>query len=300
MVSADLRQLRHFVVLARTLNFRKAAEQLHTAQPPLSASIRRLEERMGVVLFERNRRGTSLTPAGEQALPHAELSLHHANEFARVAQAAAVGERGHLRMGFIGSATFELLPRVVQLVHGQLPNVDLELTESTTSEICIQLIQGSFDAGLLRYPLAQPQGLGLLPLHRDRFVAAIPASNPLAKRKHIKLIELQHEPFIQYRAASVPGLHAVTMLACQQAGFVPQVQQHANQVQTQVSLVQAGLGVALVPGVVARTPTTGVAFVPLSDAAKLPEIGIALAWAADRTWPLTQRLRELLMQHIAP
>src|SRR2546427_6862223 len=85
----DLRQLRHFVTLARTLNYRQAAEQLHMSQPPLSQSIRRLEDSLGVQLFQRDRRGTALTEAGLAALESAELALHHARQMQEVSRATA-------------------------------------------------------------------------------------------------------------------------------------------------------------------------------------------------------------------
>src|ERR1700712_4075223 len=108
----DPRQLRHFIALAETLNFHRAAERLHMAQPPLSASIRRLEEQVGVPLFTRNRRGTELTPAGAAALENARRAVFHNEQFALAAQAASRGEAGILRVGFVGSATYALMPRV--------------------------------------------------------------------------------------------------------------------------------------------------------------------------------------------
>ena len=295
MLSADLRQLRHFVMLAHTLNYRKAAEQLHMAQPPLSASIRRLEDQLGVQLFERNRRGTSLTAAGEQALHHAEQAVHHAREFAAVARAAAQGARGHLHIGFVGSATYELLPHLVQLMRERLPQVDLELSEHPTRDLCSMLRTGEIEAALLRYPVADTQGVSLQPLQQDTLVTALPASHPLATRKRLRLLDLRDEPLIQYSATSVPGLHAQIAAACQAAGFEPKSQQQATQVQSLISLVQAGLGVALVPAVLARFTTPGVCFLPLQDAGSF-STGIALGWAPERDTPLNQRFRALLAE----
>ena len=294
MLSADLRQLRHFVVLAHTLNYRKAAEQLHMAQPPLSASIRRLEDQLGVQLFERNRRGTALTPAGLIALPHAEMAVHHAREFVSVAKAAAEGARGQLRLGFVGSATYELLPQLVQLMHEALPEVELELSEGPTSSLCAMLRTGDLDAALLRYPVTQTEGVHLRPLNEDALVVALPQGHALATRKRLRLLDLRDEALIQYSPSLVPGLHALILAACQHAGFSPRSQQQATQVQTMLSLVQAGLGVALVPSVVAGTPTARVQFVPLADASHMSATGIALAWAPERDTPLILRFRAML------
>lgn len=253
----DLRQLRHFVTLARTLNYRQAAEQLHMSQPPLSQSIRRLEDSLGVQLFQRDRRGTELTEAGRAALESAELALHHARQVQEVSQATASGERGRLHIGFIGSATFSLIPRLVQAFRSEYPLIDLVLTESTTREICAQVASGDFDAGLLRYPVTQATELSITPVEKDELVAVLPEGNPLLQRPALRLRDLADQPFINYRPSEVPGLHALVVLACQNAGFMPQVKQHAVQAQTLVSLVGAGLGVALVPAVVAKGSTPG-------------------------------------------
>ncbi|CAB5711080.1 Hca operon transcriptional activator [Delftia tsuruhatensis] len=295
----DLRQLRHFVTLARTLNYRQAAEQLHMSQPPLSQSIRRLEDSLGVQLFQRDRRGTALTEAGLAALESAEQALHHARQVQEVSQATASGERGRLHMGFIGSATFSLIPRLVQAFRAQYPLIDLVLTESTTREICMQVASGEFDAGLLRYPVTQATELAITPIEKDELVAVLPEGNPLARQPGLRLRDLASQPFINYRPGEVPGLHALVVLACQQAGFMPQVKQHAVQAQTLVSLVGAGLGVALVPAVVAKAGAPGVVFRHLADAENLPAIGLALA-LNQRQPVATARHLLALLQRLAP
>ena len=295
-VSIELRQLRQFVTLAETLNYRQAAEQLHMSQPPLSQSIRKLESCLGVQLFERDRRGTTLSAAGTAALESARLTLHHANQLQALSRATAAGERGRLHIGFIGSATFSLIPQLVQAFRAAYPVIDLVLTESTTREICAHVASGDFDAGLLRYPVTQATDLAVTMVEPDRLIAALPASNPLLAQTTLRLIDLAHEPFVNYRPSEVPGLHALVVLACQNAGFMPQIKQHAVQAQTLVSLVGAGLGVALVPAVVAKASTPGVVFRELSDTQHLPQIGIALALNQRQPVATAQRLRELLLK----
>ena len=291
----DLRQLRHFVTLAHTLNYRQAAEQLHMSQPPLSQSIRKLEDELGVQLFERDRRGTMLSTAGVAALESAKLALFHAQQVKAVSQSTASGEIGRLHIGFIGSATFSLIPQLVQAFRSAYPAIDLVLTESTTREICTHVANGDFDAGLLRYPVTQATDLDITMVEPDRLIAALPAGNPLLIKDELCLLDLADEPFVNYRPSEVPGLHALVVLACQNAGFMPQIKQHAVQAQTLVSLVGAGLGVALVPAVVAKASTPGVVFRELSDTANLPHVGIALALNQRQPIATAQRLRELLV-----
>ena len=291
----DLRQLRHFVTLAHTLNYRQAAEQLHMSQPPLSQSIRKLEDELGVQLFERDRRGTVLSTAGVAALESAKLALFHAQQVKAVSQSTASGEIGRLHIGFIGSATFSLIPQLVQAFRSAYPAIDLVLTESTTREICSHVANGDFDAGLLRYPVTQATDLDITMVEPDRLIAALPAGNPLLIKDELRLLDLADEPFVNYRPSEVPGLHALVVLACQNAGFMPQIKQHAVQAQTLVSLVGAGLGVALVPAAVAKAATPGVVFRELADTEHLPQIGIALALNQRQPVATAQRLRDLLI-----
>jgi len=295
----DIRQLRHFVVLAETLNYHQAAQRLHMSQPPLSVSIRKLEERLGVRLFERTRRGTELTAAGQAALEDARRALFHVEQVGRTATAADCGEAGTLRVGFVGSATYALMPRLVPAFRARYPDVQLILVESTTRQLLEDIERGGIDAGLLRFPVTRASTASILLAERDVFVAALPAWHPLARKRRIPLGALANEPFVLYSAAAVPGLHAMTLLACQRAGFVPQVQQEAVQVQTVVSLVGSGLGVALVPSVTLRHATEGVVFRPLQGPGAETQIGIALAWRSDRETPATRRFRETL-QTLAP
>jgi DNA-binding transcriptional LysR family regulator len=266
------------------------------SHPPLSQSIRKLEEDLGVQLFELDRRGTVLSGAGRAALESAKLALYHARQVQAVSQATASGELGRLHIGFIGSATFSLIPQLVQTFRAAYPAIDLVLTESTTREICAQVASGDFDAGLLRYPVTQATDLSITPVEPDRLIAALPAGNPLQIKDQLQLIDLADQPFVNYRPSEVPGLHALVVLACQNAGFMPQIKQHAVQAQTLVSLVGAGLGVALVPAVVAKASTPGVVFRELADAQNLPQIGIALALNQRQPIATAQRLKELLLQ----
>jgi DNA-binding transcriptional LysR family regulator len=290
----DTRQLRHFIALAETLNFRRAAERVHIAQPPLSASIRRLEESLGVALFVRSRRGTALTAAGSAALEEARRAVLHAERFRGVAQAAASGEAGHLTVGFIGSATYALMPSVIPAFTARYPAVQLELRESTTSRLIALIESREIEVGLVRFPIARDTHLKLLPVEADQFVAAVHASSRWARRRRLTLAELSDEPFVMYDDREVHGLHALAVQACQRCGFVPRVSQRGVQVQTLVSLVQSGLGVALVPSVATRHSARNVVFKPLHDLGGEASIGIALAYDPTIESSAARRFREVV------
>ncbi|NYI01536.1 LysR family transcriptional regulator [Cupriavidus plantarum] len=273
----DLRQLQQFVVLAETGNFHRAAERLHMAQPPLSISIRKLEAELGTPLFVRTTRGVRLTQAGDAALNDARRALFHADQARAAAVSAAHGERGALRIGFVGSATYALLPKLIPAFRDAHPGIELILHESTSASILDRIERGQLDAGLVRFPILTSGPFSLLPLESDTFVAAVPADSAFARQAGIALKTLANEPFIMHPSADVPNLQAVAMLLCQQAGFVPRIAQEAVQVQTIVSLVESGLGVALVPGVTARYTNRRVRFLRLTTPRPAARIGIALA-----------------------
>jgi DNA-binding transcriptional LysR family regulator len=274
----ELRQLKQFVAVAETLSFRIAAERLHMAQPPLSVAIRKLEEELGVALLERRGRTNRLTAAGHEALRTARRCLSDAEEVRVATRSAAKGESGRVRVGFVGSATYALLPRLLPAFRSSYPQVELELRESTNLELLGLLEAERLDVGLVRYPTASASTLQFDLIERDVFDAVLPRSHPLAKSASVTLKELAQEPLIDYASTKVPGLHAMVMLAFQHAGLSPRVSQEATQVQTVISLVDSGLGVALVPSVSARLASKGVVFRPIKGLPTAARIGIALAY----------------------
>lgn len=273
----NLRQLRQFVTVAETGNFHRAAERLHIAQPPLSVSIRKLEEDLGAALFLRTPTGVRLTAEGEAMLADARLALNHAEQCRQAVDDARQGLGGVLRLGIIGSATYVLLPEFIPPLRRQFPKVRLELTEATSFEILDGLKSRRFDAGLVRYPVHDAGELDLLPLDHDSFVLAVSRRSPLAARDRIALAEAADEPFIMYPQERVPGLFGLAMMRCQHSGFSPRIEQEAMQIQTIVSLVAAGLGVALVASVARHVIPRGVKCLALTDNPPAFRLGIALA-----------------------
>lgn len=289
----ELRQLRQFVTLAETLNFRRAAEVLHMAQPPLSVAIKKLEEEVGARLFERKARGVALTTAGEAALLAARRCLAQAEQLGTSARSAAGGESGLLRVGFVGSATYALMPRMIPRFRIQYPHVELVLREGNNLELLAMIEADQIDIGLVRYPTASASDLQFQVVERDVFCAVLPGDHPLARKRRLTLRDLAREPFIDYASTRIPGLHAMVNLAFQQAGHSPHVAQEATQVQTVISLVQSGLGVALVPSVASRMAPKGLVFRPVAGLPASAGIALAMAWHPESQSMTARRFREL-------
>ncbi len=274
----DLRQLRYFIALAETGNFHRAAERLNMAQPPLSVAIRKLEEELGAPLFERESRGVRLTDAGRAALPTARATLEQAALVRDVVRQGAIGESGSISVGFVGSAISAALPRIIPAFRRRYPKVDLRLEEMTSVSIAEALGARNLDVGLVRLPLMRPGDLDIAVIERDELVAALLADHPLARRRSLRIADLAAEPLVLHGPVSV--LRSVVMLACQRAGFAPRIAQEATQVQTILSLVQSGLGIALVPAGMARITPEGVRLLRLAEPVSI-EMGIASRRDAD-------------------
>src|SRR4051812_49051304 len=295
----NLRQHTRSVGGPETLTSPRAADPLHRARPPLSVAIRKLEEELGAPLFERQARGVALTAAGTEALRLARQCIATTRVLRSAVQAAAGGDTGLLRVGFVGSATYALMPRLLPAFRARYPKVELELRESTNLELLALVEAGDLDIGLVRYPTASASELRFEVLEKDVFAAALPATHPLARKRRLTLAQLAEEPLIDYASSKVPGLHALVRLAFERAGLNPRVAQEATQVQTVISLVQSGMGVALVPSVSAQLAPRGVVFRPISDLPAAASIAIAMTSKPDGSNPAATRFRELALAKVA-
>ncbi|MES3000889.1 MAG: LysR substrate-binding domain-containing protein [Pseudomonadota bacterium] len=280
--------MRQFIALCEAGSFHRAAETLHMAQPPLSVSMRKLEEELGCVLVVRHSKGITPTAPGELALAEARKVLAHVEQLAVVTGDARSGIRGSLRIGFVGSATYTLLPSLLPRFRREFPDVDLALEESTTINILAGLNERTLDIGLVRYPVLQRVRQHLTILETHPFAVAVPASGTLANRRRISLSSLHRQSFIAHSASAAPNLRAVFNMLCQEAGFVPDIVQEAVQVQTILSLVESGLGIALVPASAARFANDAVRFVELTPRSQSIETGIAMASQQDTSGALVR------------
>ncbi|MDR6600716.1 DNA-binding transcriptional LysR family regulator [Achromobacter deleyi] len=292
----DFRHLQQFLILAETLNFHRAAEKLHMSQPPLSVSIRKLEDMVGVPLFVRGRQGVQLTEAGLAALDEARRALFHAEQFKLAARAGAAGEGGTVRIGFVGSATHGILPRILPLFRQRYPGVTVVLREATSIRIMQDLAEDTLEVGIVRVPVAMGSNVRLAPLTTENFALAVPKGHRLARRGSIRLTDLADEAFIMYTATEAAGLRMAAINACQLRGFTPRITQEAVQVQTLLSLVESGLGVALVPAGSRRHPGPNVVYKSLADFPADASIGISLAWNPDTERSAARNLREMASQ----
>lgn len=292
MISSRL--LSQFIVVAEELHFGRAALRLHMSQPPLSQAIQRLEDHIGVALFDRANRAITLTDAGRVFLKEARhLEDQQTQAIAHTRQAGA-GLMGTIVLGFVGSVSYGLLPELLTQFRRDHAEVAFDLRESTSVEQVQELKARRMDLGIVRLPLGDANGLEMRVIKRERMIAVLPKDHPLGAMTAIPLARLANETFMMFPADRVFSLHAKTLMACQAAGFSPRIGMSAWQMPTMVSLVAAGVGVALLPSQIVNIAHPGVIYRDIEDRMEHLELEIALTWLReDRS-----RLRETFVDAV--
>lgn len=288
MISA--RALTQFIVLAEELHFGRAAQRLHMSQPPLSQAIMRLEETLQVRLLDRSRQAVALTDAGAVFLQEAHRLLEQQALAISHARQADAGLSGTVVLGFVGSVSYGLLPELLVRFRAEYPDVKFDLRELPSSDQVQELHARRIDLGLVRLPLAHAHDFHLKVVRRERMIAVLPIGHRLAARRTVRLADLADETFMVFPISRVPSLHAQTLTACQAAGFSPKVALEAWQMPTMVSLVAAGVGVALLPEQIKNIPHAGVVYRDIRDSFAGLDLEIALAWRKDLRSTLCQRI----------
>ena len=288
----ELRHIRYFVALGEELNFTRAAERLHIAQPPLSQQIRQLEDELGVTLLQRNSRPVRLTEAGTLFLARARALLASFEDAVAETRRVGRGQAGKLAIGFVGSAMFAGLPDIVGAYRDACPDVELVLDEMLAAEIAEALRRRRIDVGFARPALLPEVGVAQRLILEEPYVAALPRTHPLAARRSITLAELSDDAFVLYPARPEPSVTGLIVAACAAAGFTPRLAQEVLHLQTAIGLIAAGVGVSLVPEAAARAQTgRGVAYIPLANPAVMAPLTIA--WREEDVSPAVQRLLDI-------
>jgi DNA-binding transcriptional LysR family regulator len=280
----ELRVWRQFSTLAEELHFGKAAVRLNMTQPPLTQAIAQLERALGVRLFDRTKRSVQLTEAGTALVPEVRTLLARAQALPSHARSAALGGAGRLRLAFVSTVGYSLLPTWVRGFRVLYPRVQLELVEATGDIQLAALERGDIDAGILLHaPGFAPSGPQHLQIAREPLVLAIPENHPLAKARTLPLTKVLSEPLVIFPRRISPSIHDALFGLYHSAGREPQIAQEAIQMQTIVNLVSAGLGLAWVPQSVREFRRQGVVYRSLSGAIErgVPVCETSLIWSDE-------------------
>ncbi|MCE7081984.1 LysR family transcriptional regulator [Streptomyces sp. ST2-7A] len=292
----QLQQLRYFTAVAETRHFTRAARREHVAQPSLSQQIRALERELGAELFHRARGHITLTDAGEALLPLARRILADAETARREVQEVALLRRGRVRLGAPPSLCTSLVPDVLRDFRDRYPAVELHLREGGSPDLVRVLADGELDLALVITPLTGPApALTAVDLLREELVVvSAPDGPPPVLREHIRVVDLRDRPLVLHRHGY--ELREVTVSACRAAGFEPTVGVEGGEMDAVLSQVRAGLGVAVVPGMLAvRSGLRTTPFAP-------PGLHrtIAVAHRADVSPPRAARELDRLLRERLP
>lgn len=275
-----------FVTVAELRSFRRAAERLHMAQPPLSQAIRRLERDLDVVLLKRSSRSVDLTEAGKAFLSEVRYTLASADAAVVAARQAARGRVGRVRIGFTTPWAYDVVLKTVAAYRQQFERVSLSLREEPSSSQVRMLLEGAIDVGFVRLPYRHAvKELSTLPIRHDALCIILPGDHALATARRLDLQRLNREVFVLPPPTPEQGTEEISLRAqiaglCAEAGFVPRVAQEARHMETIVRLVDAGLGVGLVPAWTQRQWSTRAVYVKLQSRSSLSRLTLAAAWSA--------------------
>lgn len=288
----ELHQIEYFLAVVSHLHVTRAAEALHVAQPSVSQQIRKLERDLGAPLFHRTRRGVSLTPAGEALVPWARRVLADIAEARAEVLALDELRRGRLAVGATPSVSPTLLPRALARFHARFPGVSLSMRESGSGDLVAWLTEGELDLALVILHAPHPR-LETKTLIEEELVLATPEEHDLAARDSISLADLRTVPLIMFRNGY--DLREATQNACRAAGFEPLVAVDGGEMDSVLRMVEAGLGVAIVPEMVVRQ-TAHVRSIRLRS----PTLTRRIALAHRRDRPLSRAAIELsaIVQHL--
>jgi LysR family transcriptional regulator, benzoate and cis,cis-muconate-responsive activator of ben and cat genes len=283
----NLNHLRAFVAVAESLSFSRAAKHLHVSQPALSNQIRLLEEDLEARLFMRNRRSVALTAAGKEILDGAERLLAGAQEIQQRVRRVSKGTMGTLRIGFVASATAEIVPRLAVNFRRSFPEVALELKNLPTMPQVDGLRQRSLDAGIVRLPLRESD-IEVFPVSSEPFAIVVSRQHALRSKEKVQVGDLEGEGFVSYSERLAPAFFQHWTGLCRKAGFTPRIVQEVAEMETALALVSAGIGVAIVPEGITRKYRRGLLVTALKEERIRSEVG--LAFLKVNPPPLAKRL----------
>jgi DNA-binding transcriptional LysR family regulator len=248
----DLRQLRYFAIVAEEGHVTRAAAVLEMQQPPLSQQIRALEQELGVVLFRRHAKGMALTEAGRLMLQETRLVLAAAEQLRARMRSVAEGRRGLLSIGFTSSAAAHgFVPAVLRACRSEFPELELRISENNAAEIIEAVAAERMHCGVVRAPVAHPEGVHFELLLEERLMLVLPVGHPLTRRyataRTVPLEALRGERLILVRRSGAPGMYSNLLAALAARGVEVTVAAEVERMMTNINLVAAGEGISVVP-----------------------------------------------------
>lgn len=297
----NLKRLRYFVVMAEELHFGRAAKRLHMAQPPLSQQIQRLEAEVGAPLFERSTRRVALTDTGHHLLPDARRLLADADALTRRMVDHRSGEGGVLRLGFVDSSSYEVMPRFLRAHRAEWPLVTYELRSLSSDEQCRALADREIDMGIGRTRTGdreQRDALTSIEFLEEALMVAVSEDHRLANQKSTSLGQLADEPLIGFDRHVSPSLFRKREGLFARHGLTYETIIEATEYTTVLGLVAAGEGVAVVPETVSALQLPHLRYVRLRD--QDAETSLVLLSRRGEKGPLVENAAAMITELFRP
>ncbi len=282
----DIRQLEYFVEVAKHLNFTKAASSLHISQPSLSKTIKNMEDTLGVPLFYRSSKQLELTDAGKALLNNAKAVIEAFNNLTSELNDIVNLKKGEVRIGIppiIGAAFFS---KIISQFIESYPDIQVTLTEVGSKKIKDGVDEGNLDIGLICNLPIQKNSFETIKLLKDPLMLIVHKEHPLTKKKTVEFKDIENEPIIQYRNDF--SLHDSIMEECSRNGFYPHVVCESSQKEFMVEMVEAKLGIALLPSkICANIQNDTIVAIPF----KQPKVNLELGmiWKKNKYLPFAVR-----------
>jgi DNA-binding transcriptional LysR family regulator len=284
----ELRQLKYFIAVAEELHFSRAAERCHIAQPPLSQQIKKLEDELGVRLFDRTNRKVSITPEGCQFLCVARNTLETLACGVEQVQMVARGEIGRLRIGFLSSAIQTDFPKVITAFRKAHPGILLDIKEMQSLDQNIALRAGEIDAGLSHHCYADHEELESRTFFVDKYFLAVHEDHPLAQKGFVEWSDLDNEPYIMFSREHYPSAYDRALASFREHGIMPRIVQDAKTHHTKLSLIAAGMGIGFVPERMRSITPDCVRLLPVDLHGETAHSSLKLIWRKGERSPALQ------------
>ncbi|MBS9523411.1 LysR family transcriptional regulator [Litoribacter alkaliphilus] len=286
----EIRQLQYFVVLAEELHFNRAAEKLHIVQPALSKQLQQLEQELGVRLMNRTKRKVELTEAGVYFFHEAKDILHRLDKLKNQTHLVQSGEKGELKIGYVGSCIHTFLPDLLTSLNANFPQIQTYLNEMTSSAQLAALENGDLDVAFVRNPIPSPE-MGERLVFSETFSLVLPHHHPAPDPPNLS--ELKTEKFILPPKTDGDLYYKVQLSICEDAGFLPDIAHETVHGHTVLSLVDHGLGITFLPTSFQKVTNVNVKFIELKQIPQRAEI--TAVWFKNNPNPSLRKFVELLI-----
>ena len=293
----SLKQFKYFVEIVEAGSYSRAAEKLYIAQSALSRQIKELEDELQTQLLTRDARQFELTPAGQLFFERAKRILEDIDDTVVQARQVGQGAQGVIRLQH--SSSVILTPQITAALSrllAEFPGVTLEVSMLPSENQTLEIEEGRADIGLLRLPtLRRHPHIHVREISSERLMVAVSQHSPLAALDNIELASLSEEAFISIPHKDRGGLSYLVANLCLEQGFFPKPARALSRKSSQLNLIEANLGIAIVPECMRLTAPAGVRFITLAQGKLLTSVGLACRREAD---PLVAAFADALVRQL--